>query len=73
MFGKINKIIFVFIFYIVHKNMIYGFVIYYSYFIYNILPYSFNINTIRLINQSIIIYVTMLINFSIILIYACFS
>ena len=35
--------------------------IYYSYFIYNILAYSFNINTIRLINQSIIIYVTILI------------
>ena len=33
----------------------------YSYFIYNILPYPFNINTIRLINQSIIIYVTILI------------
>ena len=26
MFGKINKIIFVFVFYIVYKNMIYGFV-----------------------------------------------
>ena len=29
--------------------------------IYNILPYSFNINTIRLINQSMITYVTILI------------
>ena len=35
--------------------------IYYSYFIYNILQYSFNINIIRLVNQSIIIYVTILI------------
>ena len=26
MFGKINKIIFVLVFYIVHKNIIYGFV-----------------------------------------------
>ena len=40
MFGKINKIIFLFVFYIVHKNMIYGFVkllfLFYLYFLVNI-------------------------------------
>ena len=40
MFGKINKIIFLFVFYIVYKNMIYGFVkllfLFYLYFLINI-------------------------------------
>ena len=40
MFGKINKIIFLFVFYIVQKNMIYGFVkllfLFYLYFLVNI-------------------------------------
>ena len=57
MIGKINKIIFVLYFILFTKIRFMVLLIDYSYFIYNILPYSFNINTIKLI----------------ILIYACFS
>ena len=47
MVGKINKIIFVFVFYIVHKYMIYGFVSV-IYFILFIIYYHINLILIQL-------------------------